>query len=174
MRSKRLVLIAAAVAVCLFAATPTSADNGRLTGSVGPGFAISVTDSSGATVKHLDPGTYTLLVPDLSEEHDFHLSGPSVDVSTDILFVGDTTFTITVKDGTYSFVCDAHPSRMQGLFTAGTAPPPTTTTTALPAGREAAHAARRGQSHWTVTLKAGSYRVFSDAHPTLARTIRVA
>jgi hypothetical protein len=32
----------------------------------------------------------------------------------------------------------------------------------------------KGQAHWTVTLKGGSYRVFSDAHPTLTRTIRVA
>jgi hypothetical protein len=32
----------------------------------------------------------------------------------------------------------------------------------------------KGEAHWAVTLKAGSYRVFSDAHPTLARTIRVA
>ena len=31
----------------------------------------------------------------------------------------------------------------------------------------------KGQTHWTVTLKAGSYRVFSDAHHTLTRTIRV-
>jgi plastocyanin len=215
----RLVLIAAALGACLVAASPTAADNGQLTGSVGPGFAISVTDSSGATVKHLDPGTYTLLVHDLSDEHNFHLSGPGVDASTDILFVGDKTFTITVKDGTYSFVCDAHPSRMQGLFTAGTAPPPTTTTTTSPpaprpltlrvgpgrtiaapakltAGRYAitvrdasaadnlhlkgagvhrkTGVAFKGQAHWTVTLKSGSYRVFSDAHRTVARTIRVA
>ncbi len=32
----------------------------------------------------------------------------------------------------------------------------------------------KGQAHWTVTLKAGSYRVLSDAHRALARTIRVA
>ena len=29
------------------------------------------------------------------------------------------------------------------------------------------------QVHWTVTLKAGTYRVFSDAHRTLARKISV-
>ncbi len=31
----------------------------------------------------------------------------------------------------------------------------------------------KGQAHWPVTLKPGSYRVFSDAHRTLTRTIRV-
>jgi hypothetical protein len=213
----RLLLIAAACATCLFAASPTSADTLQLVGSVGPGFAISVKDSSGATVKHLDPGTYSLTVHDLSDEHNFHLSGPGVDVSTDILFIGDQTFTITVKDGTYTFVCDAHPTRMQGLFTAGSTPPPTTTPSPpaakpvtlrvgpgraltaparLAAGRYAitvrdtsatdnlhvkgpgldrkTGVAFKGQTRWTVTLKTGSYRVFSDAHRTLARTIRVA
>jgi hypothetical protein len=34
-------------------------------------------------------------------------------------------------------------------------------------------AAFKGTAHWTVTLKRGSYRAFSDAHPKLARTITV-
>ncbi|MCW2963164.1 MAG: hypothetical protein JWO17_416 [Actinomycetia bacterium] len=216
MRCMRIALIAASFAVWLVAASPLAADTGQLIGSVGPGFGISVTDSSGAAVKHLDPGTYTLLVHDLSAEHNFHLSGPGVDVTTDVTFVGDMTFTITVTNGTYNFVCDVHASRMHGLFTAGTTPPPTTTTPApaarpltlrvgpgralaaparLAAGRYAitvrdasatdnvhlkgkdvdrkSGVAFKGQARWTVTLKAGSYRVFSDAHPTLARTIRV-
>jgi hypothetical protein len=32
----------------------------------------------------------------------------------------------------------------------------------------------KGVARWTVTLKAGTYRVSSDAHRTLARTIAVA
>jgi plastocyanin len=216
MRDMRIALIAAACAACLVAAGPTAADNVQLVGSVGPGFAISVKDSGGAAVSHLDPGTYTLLVHDLSEEHNFHLSGPGVDVATDIPFVGDQTFTITVGNGTYNYVCDAHATRMHGLFTAGTTPPPTTTTptpaakpltlrvgpgrtlaapTRLTAGRYAITArdtsasdnlhlkgagidrktgvAFKGVVHWTVTMKAGSYRLSSDAHRTLARTIAV-
>jgi plastocyanin len=209
----RLVLIAAATALFLAAASPTGAAEGQLVGSVGPGFAISLKDSSGAAVKHLDAGTYTLLVHDLSEEHNFHLSGPGIDITTEIEFVGDKTFSITVKDGSYSYVCDAHASRMLGTFTGGSTPPPATapppkpltlrvgpgrTMTAparLAAGRYAitvkdASAADnlhlkgagvdrktgvgfKGQAHWTVALKPGAYRVFSDAHTTLARTIRI-
>jgi plastocyanin len=217
----RIVLISAITAVCLIAgslvaAAASGADSGQLTGSVGPGFAVSLKDSSGAAVKHLDPGTYTLLVHDLSEEHNFHLSGPGVDVTTDIAFVGDKTFTITVADGTYNFICDAHALTMKGLFTAGSTPPPTTPTPApaakpltlsigpgrrlsapgrLPKGRYAITArdasasdnlhlkgtgvdrktgvAFKGQARWTVTLKAGKYRVSSDAHGTLSRTITV-
>jgi len=213
----RIALIAVAVAACLIAVAPTSADSGQLIGTVGPGFGISLKDSTGVAVKHLDPGTYTLLVHDLSEEHNFHLSGPGVDVATDVVFTGDQTFTITVANGTYNFVCDVHAAVMHGLFTAGTTPPPTTTTPApapkpvtlrvgpgrsltaparLPKGRYAITVrdasatdnlhlkgpgvdrktgiAFKGQAHWTVMLKAGSYRVFSDAHRTLARTISVA
>jgi hypothetical protein len=214
----RIALLAALIAACLIAVAPTGADNGQLVGSVGPGFGISLKDSSGAAVKHLDAGTYTLLVHDLSEEHNFHLSGPGVDVATDVAFTGDQTFTIVVANGTYNFICDVHSATMHGLFTGGTTPPPTTTTPApaptpkpvalrVGPGRSIAapaHLAKgrfaitvrdtsaadnlhlkgpgvdrktgvafKGQAHWTVTLKAGSYRVFSDAHRTLTRTIRV-
>lgn len=212
----RILLLAATCAVSLVAVSSTGAADGQLVGSVGPGFSITLEDSSGAAVQHLDAGTYTLVVHDLSGEHDFHLSGPGVDVLTDVEFVGDKTFTITVKDGTYTYVCDPHSSRMQGLFTVGNTPPPTTTTHALSAkplalrvgpgrtlatplklaaGRYAVTAkdatatdnlhlkgagvdrktgvAFKGQARWAVTLKAGTYRVFSDAHRTLTRTIRV-
>jgi hypothetical protein len=212
----RIALLAAAIAVCLVAVTPTGADNGQLVGTVGPGFGIFLKDSSGAAVTHLAAGTYTLLVHDLSEEHNFHLSGPGVNVTTDVLFTGDQTFTITITDGTYTFVCDVHATTMHGQFTGGATPPPTTTTPApaptpltlrvgpgrtlvaparLAKGRYAitvrdssaadnlhvkgtgvdrkTGVAFKGAAHWTVTLKAGSYRVFSDAHGTLTRTIRV-
>jgi hypothetical protein len=211
----RIALILTVLAF-LAGAGSTGADNGQLVGSVGPGFGISLKDSSGAAVKHLDAGTYTLLVHDLSAEHDFHLSGPGIDVSTDVEFTGDKTFTITVADGTYTYICDVHAATMHGLFTGGSTPPPSTTPSPpaakplllrvgpgrsltaprqLAAGRYAVSArdlsaadnlhlkgagvdrrtgvAFKGTAHWTVALKKGTYRVSSDAHRTLARTIRV-
>jgi spore coat protein U-like protein len=206
----RTLLIAAACAASLVAVSSTGAADGQLVGSVGPGYTISLKDSSGAAVKHLDAGTYTLLVHDLSAEHDFHLSGPGVEVLTDVEFVGDKTFTITVSNGTYNFVCDPHSSRMHGLFTGGTTPAPPAKaltlrvgpgrTLAVPAARLSAGryaisakdasatdnihlkgadvdrktgVAFKGQARWAVTLKAGTYRVFSDAHRMLTRTIRI-
>jgi plastocyanin len=214
----RMLLLAATIAAAagLAAVSSTGADNGQLVGSVGPGFGISLKDSNGAAVTHLAAGTYTLLVHDLSEEHNFHLSGPGVDVATDVVFTGDQTFTINVTNGTYNFICDVHSTTMHGLFTGGTTPPPTTTTPAPAAkplalrvgpGRTLTAPARlakgryaitvrdasaadnlhlkgpgvdrktgiafEGQAHWTVTLKPGSYRVFSDAHRLLARMIHV-
>jgi len=219
MRCMRIAVLTIAIAACLVAVAPTGADNGQLVGTVGPGFGIFLKDSSGAAVTHLDAGTYTLLVHDLSEEHNFHLVGPGVDVTTDVVFTGDQTFTITVTNGTYNYVCDVHSSTMHGQFTGGSTPAPTTTTTTTtPAppkpltlrvgpGRTLTAPARlakgryaitvrdlsavdnlhlkgtgvdrktgvafKGVTHWTVTLKAGSYRVFSDTHRTLTRTIRV-
>jgi plastocyanin len=206
--------LTAAILLCLAVAGPTAADNGQLTGSVGPGYVISLTDSTGAAVTHLDPGTYTLVVHDQSDIHNFHLNGPGVDVSTAIDFVGNQTFTITVVAGTYTFVCDAHFGTMKGSFTVGavTTPPPrppaakTASFSVGPGNKLGAPArltagrysitvrdlsttddlhfkgpgvdrktgvATRGTVRWAVTLKAGTYRLWSDRHPTLRRTLSV-
>jgi plastocyanin len=129
------LLVAAGVAGLLVgfgAAGGSRAAAGQLVGDVGLGdsFQISVKDSSGAVVRHLDPGTYTLVVHDHSSQHNFDLSGPGVSVLTDIPGTGDSTYTITLTDGLYFYVCDAHAGQMKGEFAVGTATLPTTTTTA--------------------------------------------
>lgn len=96
---------------------------GTLIGTVGPGFTISLT-MNGQPVRQLDPGDYTIQVSDQSDLHDFHLSGPGVNQATDVPGMGDTTWNVTLVDGTYSYVCDAHVSTMHGSFRVG-APPPT-------------------------------------------------
>ncbi|MGZ4440956.1 MAG: CHRD domain-containing protein [Gaiellaceae bacterium] len=132
----RLVVILAAAATLLLLVLPgaSSADSPQLIGTVGPGFTISLKGADGLPVTHLDPGTYQLLVHDLSEEHDFHLFGPAgspLDATTgpDLTFTGDKTFTVVLKDGMkVDFVCDAH-AVMHGSFTVGTVaatPPPAT------------------------------------------------
>ena len=123
----RLLVVGALVALLGAAASARAADP-MLIGDVGLGdsFTISLKDASGAKVTHLDPGTYTLLVHDHSAIHNFDLNGPGVSVSTGVAAIGDQTFTITVGDGTYLYVCDEHPTVMKGSFTAGnvSAPPP--------------------------------------------------
>ncbi len=126
-RLGRLTLLAAlAVAAALLVPASGWADNPVLIGDVGANdaFVISLADASGARVTHLGPGTYTLLVHDHSALHDFDLFGPNVQVATTVDGVGDSTFTITLTDGTYTFVCDPHSTRMHGTFTVGAAPPP--------------------------------------------------
>ena len=134
MQAKLLVTLALAVSGVLLGlglASGSRADNGQLVGDVGSGdaFVISLKDAAGNVVKHLDPGTYTLLVHDRSDIHNFDLTGPGVSVATDIGGIGDQTFTITLTDGTYTYQCDAHAPQMHGSFTAGTATSTTTTTT---------------------------------------------
>ncbi len=124
------LLVVSALVALLGAAGSARADNGTLVGDVGLGdsFTISLKDSTGAAVTHLDAGTYTLVVHDHSALHNFDLSGPGVSVATDVDGVGDQTFTITLVDGTYFFQCDEHPTPMKGTFTVGavTTPPPPT------------------------------------------------
>ena len=120
------VLVAAAASGLAFLAPRSAAANPTLKGTVGPGFTITLKDSSGETVKHLDPGTYVVEVSDLSNSHDFHLFGPGVEESTSIEGTGNSTWTVTFTDGTYHYRCDAHPTQMSGEFTVGSAisPPP--------------------------------------------------
>jgi plastocyanin len=211
----RTVLLAAAAAAALVLAGPTAADNPMLIGNVGPGFSISLHNPAGAAVNQIDPGTYTLVVHDQSDIHNFDLSGPGVSAKTDIEFVGDQTFTVTFAEGRYTYVCDAHFATMNGKLTVGNPPPlppppppkvhPLTVhvgpgrVLAFPKGlaigkyaitvhdlskTDNLHlkgpgvdrktgVAFRGTVKWTVSLRAGAYRVWSDAHKTLGHAVKV-
>lgn len=137
----RVSLLVASVAVALLMPSASGAANPKLLATVGPGFTISLTDAAGARVTHVDPGTYDVVVDDQSDEHDFHLSGPGVDRFTDVSFVGTTTWTVTLADGTYTFKCDPHASVLRGSFTVGSgaspSPPVATTPSPSPAGAAA-------------------------------------
>jgi hypothetical protein len=99
-------------------------------------FTIALNDSSGKLVKRLAPGTYTIVVHDLSAIHNFHLASnedSSVDFRTDVAFVGDQTFTVTFKDGVqYAYACEPHWRLMFNSFAVTSAPLATTTTKAPP------------------------------------------
>ena len=103
------VLLAATVAAV--AALPAAAALPKLPATVGPGFTISMAK------KPTKAGRYTLVVRDLSGQHNFHLAGPGVNVRTGVGTTGTKTFTIKVVKGKYSFVCDPHASFMKGSFT---------------------------------------------------------
>jgi len=96
--------------------TTTPAVGSMLQGSVGPGFEISLSTQDGQAVTTLAPGKYTLDVDDMASIHNFHLTGPGdVDVSTDVSGEGSETFEVVLEPGSYSFVCDVHPS-INGSF----------------------------------------------------------
>ena len=102
-------LVAAAFSVAATAATPV------LVGTVGPGFTITLTQN-GKKVASLKAGKYIFKISDKSNIHDFHLTGPGVNKTTSTPGTGSATWTLTLKKGTYKFVCDPHATTMKGSF----------------------------------------------------------
>ena len=124
MRYSIAVLAAAALLAAPAGARTTAT---TLEANVGPGFTISLRDASGAGVSHLDPGAYTIHVVDQSELHNFDLTGPGVSKATDVPGTGEQTWDVTLTDGKYTYICDAHATTMKGSFTVGVVTPPVVT-----------------------------------------------
>src|SRR5262245_61324700 len=120
----RIALVTLLAALALPAAV-AQADNPKLVGVVGTndGFVISLRDANGNAVTQLAPGTYDIAISDRSEAHNFHLKGPGVDMSSPIGEKQETTWTVTIGEGRYTYVCNAHASQMRGYFLAGAIAP---------------------------------------------------
>lgn len=103
-------LVAMLAVPAAFASTPT------LTGTVGPGFTITLKQGT-AKVTKLKAGTYTFKIADKSSIHNFHLIGPGVNKLTTVGGTGNSTWKLTLKKGTYKYQCDPHKSFMHGSFT---------------------------------------------------------
>jgi plastocyanin len=106
-----VALLAAALVVVASAsaATPT------LNAVDGPGFTITL--KKGKTkVTSLKAGKYKIVVKDLSNIHNFHLKGPGVNKDTGVGKKGTLSWTVTLKKGTYKYVCDPHATIMKGSF----------------------------------------------------------
>jgi plastocyanin len=104
-----LLAVALVVVASASAATPT------LNGTDGPGFTISL-KKAGKKVSSLKAGKYKIVIKDLSTIHNFHLSGPGLNKKTSVGAQGTFTWTVTLKKGTYKFVCDPHAAIMKGSF----------------------------------------------------------
>ena len=93
------------------AALPVLAATPKFNGTVGPGFTISLAK------KPTKAGKTTFVIRDRSSIHNFHLRGPGVNETTSVSAVGSKSFTVTLKKGKYTFLCDPHPTQMKGSFT---------------------------------------------------------
>ena len=107
---KRAIAVLLALVIGAIAALPVLAATPKITGTVGPGFTISMKKPTKA-------GKYTLVVSDKSKIHNFHLKGKGVNVKTTVPATGSKTFKITLAKGKYTFLCDPHPTSMKGSFT---------------------------------------------------------
>jgi len=110
MRPINLALIAAVAILALAAPTFAATNANTLTGTVGPGFTISMSKTS------VKAGTYVITIHDRSSIHDFHLTGPGVNKVTSVPAIGTTKWTVKLKRGTYKFVCDPHRAIMHGVL----------------------------------------------------------
>jgi hypothetical protein len=126
MRRTPVVAIALALGTGLIVALPATAATPSFTGTVGPGFTISLPK------KPTKAGKITLVLVDKSGIHDFHLLGPGgkeikgVDaktgkavskIMTSVGGTGTWKFTLTLAKGKYHYQCDPHKSAMKGDFT---------------------------------------------------------
>jgi plastocyanin len=162
----RFALLIALGAAGIWIATASSAqkDTPVLNAIVGvdDGFNITLNDASGNKVVTLDPGTYTVVVHDRSALHNFHMASnfdSSVNIRTDVDFVGDQTFTVTFKPGIeYAYACEPHWQVMNGSFVVNS--PPTTTTTTPPPPTLSARVTAGGVATLRpATVAAGSVRI---------------
>jgi plastocyanin len=93
----------------------TSRGTVSLTRTVGPGFTITL-KNRGKPVKTLAPAKFAFVIHDNSGIHNFHLTGPGVNRKTSVGGTGVSHWTLTLRKGTYRYVCDPHKTTMKGTF----------------------------------------------------------
>jgi hypothetical protein len=119
LRKSLIALPVAVLAAALISAGSAPAATKTLSGSVGPGFTISL-KYKGKKVSKLTPGRYRIRVSDKSDFHNFHITGPGVNRRiTTVDFQGTKSRTFRLKKGTYRYVCDPHSDEMKGSFKVG-------------------------------------------------------
>jgi plastocyanin len=153
-------------ALALFASSAGGAEGQLLIATVGTndGFDIGLAFPDGKKVTEIPPGTYTLRVRDRSTQHNFHLASNqdgSVDFRTELEFVGEQDFTVTLRDRTrYAYACEPHWQVMNGSFVviSATSPPPAPPKPAVRTLR--ATIAPSGKATLSSTsVKAGRFRI---------------
>lgn len=165
----RLVLLGAAAAAFLVSPAAALAQT-KLIANVGQNdnFVISLTNEAGARVTDIPAGTYQIEVHDHSMHHNFHLSGPGVNQSTEPEFVGVVTWTVTFQDRQrYRYQCDPHAGQMNGSFTTGGGPPPSppppppprVQTLTATVGPTATISLRTANGRRVTSLRRGRYRI---------------
>jgi len=112
---KRIGMLSAAALVAAVVAGGGAAATPKLTASVSDPVNISLKMGT-KKVTSLKAGKYTIVVKDLAADHNFHLTGPGVNKTTSVGGKGTSTWTVTLKKGTYKFQCDPHASFMKGTF----------------------------------------------------------
>lgn len=157
-----LAVVVGLTALLLPGAVAGKSAQNRLIATVGSGpdgfgDLITLADEAGNRVSQLDPGTYTIEVRDVSDIHNFHLIGPSVNVRSSVERRETLTWTVTFTDAVYRYLCDPHLWTMRGTFRVGNPPPPPPTLSGS-VGPGSSISLKSGGRR-VGRLAAGSYRV---------------
>lgn len=109
-------MVAAVATVAAVCAASAGAAVPKLHAQVSDPVSISL-KLRGKPVATLKPGAYTIVVRDTASDHDFHLTGPGVNKTTTVGGTGTQIWHVTLRRGTYKYVCDPHAYFMKGSFT---------------------------------------------------------
>ena len=117
----RYLMLASLVTMTLVAAAggtaASSKDSFALKGEVyAAGFKIELKNSANRKLTTLKAGAYRIKIEDAATIHNFRLTGPGVNRATSVPTKSEQIWTIRLRKGTYTFLCDPHASGMRGTF----------------------------------------------------------
>jgi plastocyanin len=125
MRVLVAVTLAAVAIGVLGARADADSEATRLLGTVDSTATIALKTESGGAVTTLAPGDYDIAITDSTAFHNFHLTGPGgINKATTVPGEETETWSLTLVEGEYSYVCDPHAPYMNGKFTVSAASPP--------------------------------------------------
>ena len=82
----------------------------KLVGIVNDARDITISDTS------LTKGRYKIVVRDSTKRHNWRVYGPGVEKSTSVRGTGRWVWRVDLRRGTYTVVCDPHPTSMTFTF----------------------------------------------------------
>ena len=86
----------------------------KLLATIGPANTISLRSGSGAALRQVKAGTYSVVVRDRSKLHNFHLVGKGVNRRSAVAGTGTTTWKLKLAKGTLRFYSDMAPKTVKG------------------------------------------------------------
>ena len=116
--SLALALLGAAVIAAVAVQAGNAKDTFALKGEVYGNslFKIEMKNAAGRKLTTIKAGTYRIKIEDKATIHNFRLTGPGVNKATSIGGRAETIWTVRLKKGRYTFVCDPHAGSMRGSF----------------------------------------------------------
>jgi hypothetical protein len=89
----------------------------KLLATVGPKATISLRSATGAVIRSVKAGTYSIVVRDRTKVHNFHLVGKGVNRKSGPASVATTTWVVKLQAGVLRFYSDKAPKTVKGSIT---------------------------------------------------------